>query len=281
MADEIPERGVGVDQPGPAPRATRLRLAAGDGLDLDDVPVEPHTPVADAGGPRAQRVAVDGLRAAAEVDDELDGHALLVADHRQVADRHPGPRPGLEQRVQRTASGQPRPPIHQTDTAVTAYGGSKVGRLLFHAGWVAPRRRRLTASGLTAHTRPSGMWLFTTDGFYSAVTHREAPDTVVVRARAREDVAAAHRGHRPGHPRRDTAQRLPLPRLPPARHVGRVRRRGRRGHRLPQLQGRDRRTPGRRSRPRVRSRLGGHVRLPAAPRTGSIVTPPPSTRAAR
>ncbi len=32
------------------------------------------------------------------------------------------------------------------------------------------------------------MWLFTTDGFYSAVTHHEAPDTVVVRARAREDV---------------------------------------------------------------------------------------------
>jgi hypothetical protein len=32
------------------------------------------------------------------------------------------------------------------------------------------------------------MWLFTTDGFYSAVTHREALDTIVVRARAREDV---------------------------------------------------------------------------------------------
>ena len=32
------------------------------------------------------------------------------------------------------------------------------------------------------------MWLFTTDGFYSAVTHREALDTVVVRARARDDV---------------------------------------------------------------------------------------------
>ena len=32
------------------------------------------------------------------------------------------------------------------------------------------------------------MWLFTTDGFYSAVAHHKAPDTVVVRARAREDV---------------------------------------------------------------------------------------------
>ena len=139
MADEIPERGVGVDQPGPAPRATRLRRAAGNGLDLDDVPVEPHPSVADAGRPDAHRVAVRGLRAAAEVDDELDRHARLVADDRQVADRHPGPRPGLEQRVQRTAGGQPRAPVHQTDTAVTAHGGSKVGRLLFHAGWVAPR----------------------------------------------------------------------------------------------------------------------------------------------
>jgi len=32
------------------------------------------------------------------------------------------------------------------------------------------------------------MWLFTTDGFYSAVAHREATDTVVVRARTRDDV---------------------------------------------------------------------------------------------
>ena len=32
------------------------------------------------------------------------------------------------------------------------------------------------------------MWLFTTHGFYSAVTYPEAPESVVVRAGARDDV---------------------------------------------------------------------------------------------
>lgn len=31
------------------------------------------------------------------------------------------------------------------------------------------------------------MWLFTTDGFYSAVAHHDDPHTVVVRSRVRED----------------------------------------------------------------------------------------------
>ena len=31
------------------------------------------------------------------------------------------------------------------------------------------------------------MWLFTTDGFFSAVAHRDDPETILVRARVRED----------------------------------------------------------------------------------------------
>lgn len=34
------------------------------------------------------------------------------------------------------------------------------------------------------------MWLFTTQGFYSAVAHRDDPERVIVRARAREDLEA-------------------------------------------------------------------------------------------
>ncbi len=34
------------------------------------------------------------------------------------------------------------------------------------------------------------MWLFTTQGFYSVVAHRDDPDTLIVRARTREDIEA-------------------------------------------------------------------------------------------
>lgn len=34
------------------------------------------------------------------------------------------------------------------------------------------------------------MWLFTTQGFYSAVAHRSDPSRAIVRARAREDLEA-------------------------------------------------------------------------------------------
>ncbi len=34
------------------------------------------------------------------------------------------------------------------------------------------------------------MWIFTTQGFYSAVEHRGDPDLLIVRARTREDIEA-------------------------------------------------------------------------------------------
>ncbi len=37
------------------------------------------------------------------------------------------------------------------------------------------------------------MWLFTTQGFYSVVAHRDDPSRVIVRARAREDLEALKR----------------------------------------------------------------------------------------
>ena len=59
------------------------------------------------------------------------------------------------------------------------------------------------------------MWLFTTDGFYSAVTVPEAPDTVVVRARAREDalhlIEATGRGSLVETPHSDYRFRVCLP----------------------------------------------------------------------
>ena len=41
------------------------------------------------------------------------------------------------------------------------------------------------------------MWLLTTIGFYSVVAHDERPDTVLIRARDREDLAALRRGYLP------------------------------------------------------------------------------------
>ena len=37
------------------------------------------------------------------------------------------------------------------------------------------------------------MWVITTQGFYSAVAHRDEPDKVIVRARTREDIEALRR----------------------------------------------------------------------------------------
>jgi hypothetical protein len=41
------------------------------------------------------------------------------------------------------------------------------------------------------------MWLFTTCGFFSVVAHRDEPDTIVVRARLREDLEALRVHHLP------------------------------------------------------------------------------------
>lgn len=37
------------------------------------------------------------------------------------------------------------------------------------------------------------MWVITTQGFYSAVAHRDEPDCVIVRARTRDDIEALRR----------------------------------------------------------------------------------------
>lgn len=37
------------------------------------------------------------------------------------------------------------------------------------------------------------MWLITTQGFYSAVAHRDHPELIIVRARTREDIEALRR----------------------------------------------------------------------------------------
>lgn len=60
------------------------------------------------------------------------------------------------------------------------------------------------------------MWLFTTDGFFSAVAHRDNPGTVLVRSRVREDaqglVASAGQGEVIETPDGDYRYRVLLPR---------------------------------------------------------------------
>jgi hypothetical protein len=67
------------------------------------------------------------------------------------------------------------------------------------------------------------MWLFTTEGFYSAVADSDAPDTIVVRARAREDtvrlVEAIGHGEVRETPHTDYRFRVHLPRATWAAYV--------------------------------------------------------------
>lgn len=60
------------------------------------------------------------------------------------------------------------------------------------------------------------MWLFTTDGFFSAVVHRDDPDTILVRSRVREDAlrlqAAVGQGEVTETPDGDYRYRVLLPR---------------------------------------------------------------------
>ena len=59
------------------------------------------------------------------------------------------------------------------------------------------------------------MWLFTIDGFFSAVAHPDDPDTIVVRARDPEDarrLAQATDGRVVEPPQRDYRYRVHLPR---------------------------------------------------------------------
>lgn len=60
------------------------------------------------------------------------------------------------------------------------------------------------------------MWLFTTDGFFSAVAHRDNPGTILVRSRVREDaqslVASVGQGEVIETPDGDYRYRVLLPR---------------------------------------------------------------------
>lgn len=49
------------------------------------------------------------------------------------------------------------------------------------------RRAPSDASDRSESERPVHMWLFTTQGFFSAVAHRDDPRTILVRARVRDD----------------------------------------------------------------------------------------------
>lgn len=67
------------------------------------------------------------------------------------------------------------------------------------------------------------MWLFTTDGFFSAVAHRDDPGTVIVRSRVRDDaerlVDSVGLGDVIETPDRDYRFRVHLPRGRWARYV--------------------------------------------------------------
>ena len=257
----MPERGVGVDQPGPTPRTPRLRRTARDGLELEDVAVELDTPVADAGRPRAHRVAVGGSappRSRRPPDRDPGWSRMTVRSPIATPARAP-PRAACRVDRPRQATAPSRP-----DGRCRHDGRSLGSQALRVPRWVGrAAARRLTASYPTGRTRPVCMWLFTTDGFYSAVTHREAPDTVVVRARARDDVLrlieAVGRAPSPRHP-----SRLPLPRLPAPRRGPHTSPRPPRPSTTPTSRPQ---SPNARAQiaPTCTEPFGGHVRLPAAP----------------
>lgn len=71
--------------------------------------------------------------AAAEVDDHLDGDLVVVADDREVGDPDARTASRVEERVQRAAGREPRPPVHKADGAVAADGGAEIRRFAVHA----------------------------------------------------------------------------------------------------------------------------------------------------
>jgi len=71
------------------------------------------------------------------------------------------------------------------------------------------------------------MWVFTTDGFYSTVQHKDDPSLVMVRARKEEDLGNLRRALAPTHlplsiqhtPKGDYAYRMVMPRQMWARYL--------------------------------------------------------------
>jgi len=76
---------------------------------------------------------------AAQVDDQLDSGAVVIAQNGEVCDAHASTAAGLKERVQRPAGGQPRTPVDESNDAVTSDGHTKVGKLGLHASGVASR----------------------------------------------------------------------------------------------------------------------------------------------
>jgi hypothetical protein len=126
------------------------------------------------------------LSRATEVDHHLDGNVLVVADDRQVGDADPGTAARIEERVQRATAGKPGAqstsltvPSRRT---VTRKSGDSQSMPDCRVAWQKP-----DVSGGGALTRPKVMWIFTTDGFFSAVADRNRPGHVVVRMRLWDD----------------------------------------------------------------------------------------------
>lgn len=76
---------------------------------------------------------------AAQVDDQLDSRAVVIAENGEVCDTHAGAAPGLKKRVQRPAGGQPRTPIDEPNDPIASDGHTKVWKRGLHASGVASR----------------------------------------------------------------------------------------------------------------------------------------------
>ena len=74
---------------------------------------------------------------AAQIDDQLDSGAVVIAQNGEVGDTHAGTAAGLKQRVQRPAGRQPRTPVDESNDAVTPDRHTKIGKLGIHASGVA------------------------------------------------------------------------------------------------------------------------------------------------
>ncbi len=104
------------------------------------------------------------------------------------------------------------------------------------------------------------MWLVTTQGFYSAVAHRDDPDKVLVRGRTRGDIEALREQIPSIEPFEDESPTTATARSSRGPNGSAAVSARRRDDRLRQLQERRRRASGPRARPHLPPRLGGAPR---------------------
>lgn len=87
-----------------------------------------------------------GVAAAAKVDDDLNGDLVVVTNHGEVGDPDARRTARVQERLERSARGEPWSPVHHADGSVATDGGAEVSGFAVHGWRVASAIWGLTSS---------------------------------------------------------------------------------------------------------------------------------------